>query len=66
MMGRKKKNIAEIDPDSCMHCFECIDICPLNAINDDLAVDGSLCDGCGKCEENCPSVAIELVEIDTT
>jgi pyruvate formate lyase activating enzyme len=49
----------------CLHCHLCVDLCPLQAIRIDKGdvhiIDRELCDGCGKCSDNCPSNALKLV-----
>lgn len=38
--------------DSCKHCGECDDICPMGALRDGK-VDGASCTYCGRCLEHC-------------
>ncbi len=55
--------IAEIDPDKCDGCGECVSECPVGAINikDGKAiVTEALCKGCGACGAVCPNEAINL------
>jgi len=52
-----------LDPESCTHCNECLDICPHDAIEltaDDIYIDPDACDGCEDCVLVCPTTAIQL------
>ena len=55
---------AEIDPDLCSACGECIERCQMQAIKegDDVSqiIDGR-CIGCGLCASTCPEEAISLM-----
>ena len=51
-----------IDPEVCIRCNTCEEICPTNAISHDrqnYAVDFQACDGCGDCLPPCPTGAID-------
>jgi ferredoxin len=48
-----------IDEDRCIHCKECVDVCPQEAIDGVFTVGGS-CDRCGECVKVCPVDAIEF------
>ena len=54
-----------IDPDLCVACGDCIERCPMDAIQEGESVskiiDGR-CIGCGLCVSSCPEEAISLVE----
>jgi heterodisulfide reductase subunit A len=54
--------VAEVDPERCVGCGECIPVCPYTAIwrnNDQKAeINPALCLGCGTCVATCPSGAI--------
>ena len=55
--------VAEIDREKCTGCGECVEECPLEAIElqDDVAVvDGETCGDCGQCVDVCPSEAITV------
>lgn len=44
------------DPEKCELCFQCEEICPLDAItfrNDELVWEGDVCWRCGRCERVC-------------
>jgi ferredoxin len=51
------------DPDACISCGICVDVCPRSAIEmDDLpTVQESLCTGCNECVDACPRGALVLV-----
>jgi formate hydrogenlyase subunit 6/NADH:ubiquinone oxidoreductase subunit I len=51
-----------IDPDSCVSCGACVEVCPTAAIqttSGSYTVNPNLCIGCGACEPECPVDAIE-------
>lgn len=57
--------LAEIDPESCVMCGDCVDRCQMDAIREgDEAheVETARCIGCGLCVPTCPEQAISLVE----
>jgi len=54
---------AEIDPELCTACGECVDRCQLNAIvegEEFMQVDKARCIGCGLCVTACPEDAASL------
>ena len=55
---------AVIDPDLCIGCGACADVCRFGAIkrteNDQCAVEDYACEGCGVCAHVCPQHAITL------
>lgn len=56
------------NPEKCLHCFECVKVCPNNAhkIKDKKhLVDWNLCDLAGKCVEVCPSGALKVIGTNT-
>lgn len=51
----------------CIACLSCIQACPQHALSYDgrvILIDRSLCDGCGKCTEVCPTNAWELLGVE--
>jgi len=55
--------VAEIDPEKCDGCGECVDECPTRAISikdGKAVVNEALCKGCGACGGVCPNKAINL------
>ena len=55
--------IAEIDPEKCDGCGECVEECPAGAIsieNGKAVLKEALCKGCGACGAVCPTEAINL------
>ena len=58
---------AEVDPDTCVGCETCIDVCQVGAMKfneeDGVSfVDHNRCIGCGNCVPACPDGAIALVK----
>lgn len=54
---------AQVDSEKCIHCTKCITEigCPaITAAAEAIAVDRSLCTGCGLCVHICPVKAIEI------
>lgn len=50
-----------VDPDRCVACGQCTDICQWNAVkqnNTAVAIDPDACEGCGACLQVCPAGAI--------
>lgn len=63
------RGAAEYDPDKCVGCGACSQVCPTGAITYEdsekfrrLQVDYGLCSFCGRCEEVCPWGAIHLTK----
>jgi MinD superfamily P-loop ATPase len=53
--------VARIDPDACIACGTCAQVCRFDAIsvrNGKYAVDPLSCEGCGYCARKCPTKAI--------
>ncbi|MBV1864990.1 MAG: benzoyl-CoA 2,3-epoxidase subunit BoxA [Rhodobacteraceae bacterium] len=51
-----------IDPELCIRCYTCEEICPIDAIthnDDNVAVDASICDNCMDCILPCPTGSID-------
>ncbi len=53
---------AYVDPDKCIKCKLCVDICPKKAIavKSPAYVDEAACKGCGSCAAACPVDAINM------
>jgi len=49
---------AIIDPDKCVQCGQCRELCQWNAISEDFVVDSLECEGCGVCYHLCPEQAV--------
>ena len=55
------------DKEKCELCYQCMEICPLDAIkfeNEELKWDGNECWRCGRCERVCQSGAVSLPKDD--
>ncbi len=56
--------IAETDPDQCIECGTCAEMCPINAITmpdeGGPEIDDTTCLGCGVCALNCSSESLKL------
>ncbi|AGB40371.1 NADH:ubiquinone oxidoreductase, NADH-binding (51 kD) subunit [Halobacteroides halobius DSM 5150] len=52
----------EIDPEICVSCGKCAEVCPVDAISGEdgeaYVIDPEICISCGKCAEECPVDAI--------
>jgi Pyruvate/2-oxoacid:ferredoxin oxidoreductase delta subunit len=56
--------VAEIDPEKCAHCGDCLEACAFHALTDGAGVvsrNWERCMGCGACEVKCSTGAIHLV-----
>ncbi len=56
---------AWIDPDLCIACGECAEVCRFDAIrgaDDHFVVDPLACEGCGLCARICPVEVVEMRE----
>lgn len=56
----------KINPDSCISCGQCIEECPVGAIDygsgkgyKRAVIDEAVCVNCGACKEKCPNDAVE-------
>jgi MinD superfamily P-loop ATPase len=56
---------AVIDPNLCVKCGRCREICRFNAINEALEIIPMHCEGCGACGLVCPAAAIHLETVKT-
>jgi NAD-dependent dihydropyrimidine dehydrogenase PreA subunit len=55
--------VAEIDPELCANCGDCVEACPFQALSDGEEVvkrDWDRCMGCGVCEVKCATGAVTL------
>jgi ferredoxin len=57
--------VAQVDPDLCLGCRECLSLCQFGAVtysaaNHRVVVDQRWCYGCGVCRAACPQGAIHL------
>jgi len=51
-----------IDPEICIRCYTCEEICPVDAIShndDNVVVDATICDHCMDCISPCPTGSID-------
>lgn len=55
---------AVIDPEKCVQCGECLDVCRYDAITEDFQVDHVSCEGCALCSHICPEKAITMTPMD--
>jgi MinD superfamily P-loop ATPase len=53
---------AVIDPDACIGCGKCVELCRFDAITDDFKIKTLSCEGCGVCAAFCPAEAIKMVD----
>ncbi len=53
---------AVIDPDACISCGKCAELCRFDAITDDFKVKTLSCEGCGVCAAFCPAEAIKMAD----
>ena len=49
---------AIINPDICIECDTCRQLCRFDAVNHDYTIDAIACEGCGVCVDLCPEHAI--------
>lgn len=64
----KKKISVCIEPESCLGCRICVEICPSDAITverkaNKLKIESAKCTGCGLCVRNCPMQILSLEEV---
>jgi len=60
VIDEKFRGLPLIDRQNCSNCNECINVCPTNAINQDISIDMGKCIFCGDCERKCPQNAIKF------
>ncbi len=56
---------ARIDPDKCVRCGLCRQVCRFDAIREDFTVRPTACEGCAACQVLCPTQAIDLLPVQT-
>lgn len=59
-VNEKFRGLPNVCTEKCTNCNECKNICPTNAIGNDLAIDLGKCIFCGECERVCGSDAIKF------
>ena len=59
--------LADVASEKCVGCFNCVDVCPFDAIRKDVydgrnvaKVIATLCQGCGNCASTCRAGAIDV------
>jgi len=62
---RLKNGVVTIRKKECVGCYACVGFCPIGAMftHPDLVVPFK-CIACGKCAEECPTEALEIVEVE--
>jgi NAD-dependent dihydropyrimidine dehydrogenase PreA subunit len=56
--------VSVVDPESCIGCGDCIDLCQMTAIeiiDDKAKINPDYCMGCGNCVSQCPLGSLSLV-----
>ncbi len=53
---------AKINPDKCIACGKCFELCNFNAISNSIKIDKIKCEGCSVCAYFCPVNAIEMID----
>lgn len=56
---------AVIDPNICIKCGRCEEVCRFDAIGEDFKIMPMHCEGCGACIVVCPAKAIRLESVKT-
>jgi len=54
--------IASIKKDLCIKCKKCYNNCKFDAIDEDINIITSSCEGCGVCRLVCPENAIDMID----
>lgn len=53
---------ALIDPERCLRCGLCFELCRFGAVSEECTVDPTACEGCGVCVHACPNHAVSFEE----
>ena len=53
---------AVVNPELCIGCGKCFELCRFEAITDDFNIKPLSCEGCGVCAAFCPAEAIKMVD----
>ncbi len=58
--------VAQVDPEQCIGCGDCEQVCQFGAIhvNASSEIDAEVCMGCGICANQCAQTAITLVRME--
>lgn len=56
----KFRGLPQVNLQNCIKCNKCKNICPTNAISDDLFIDLGKCVFCGECERTCSTETIKF------
>ena len=59
-VNEKFRGLPKVCTEKCTNCNECKNICPTNAISEDLSIDLGKCVFCGDCERICTSDSIKF------
>lgn len=61
----RSNGTVQLDKDTCISCFKCVEACPFGAIyahdDCDLPIKCDMCDGDPECVKNCPLGALKLI-----
>jgi Ni,Fe-hydrogenase III small subunit/NAD-dependent dihydropyrimidine dehydrogenase PreA subunit len=60
VINEKFRGLPVIDKQNCLNCGKCADICPTNAISQDVSIDLGKCIFCGDCERECQNNSIKF------
>jgi len=63
MFTRMEGLTVEVDPNICVGCGACLDVCVFvgrDVIDGKAVIDQERCLGCGRCEQTCPNEAISI------
>ena len=55
--------MVKVNPELCVGCESCIDVCPVEAISmegETAVIDQDVCTECETCVDECPEDAIEV------